>query len=298
MHLELSIEAQGAPEKLEALLSRVGDACVAREGLQGKYQAGFVLTDDEGIRTVNRQMRATDMPTDVLSFPSAAYPNGTARSYPERLRREFDAQSGCMHLGDIVVSLPRARAQAEQYGHSLWRELGFLFAHGMLHLLGYDHGTQQERARMRAMEDEIMENTGLSRELTDADFALLERAKEAMRRAYVPYSQYPVGACLRAEDGREFQGCNVENASFGMTICAERNAVTTAVTEGARRFEAIAIAAAGSMPYPCGACRQFLREFAKDMRVLLTDGRQVRATTLQALLPDSFGPESLEEARA
>ncbi|MED9959496.1 MAG: hypothetical protein UFE80_09940, partial [Christensenellales bacterium] len=62
MHLELSIEAQGAPEKLEALLSRVGDACVAREGLQGKYQAGFVLTDDEGIRTVNRQMRATDMP--------------------------------------------------------------------------------------------------------------------------------------------------------------------------------------------------------------------------------------------
>lgn len=203
-----------------------------------------------------------------------------------------------MHLGDIVVSLPRARAQAEQYGHSLWRELGFLFAHGMLHLLGYDHGTQQERARMRAMEDEIMENTGLSRELTDADFALLERAKEAMRRAYVPYSQYPVGACLRAEDGREFQGCNVENASFGMTICAERNAVTTAVTEGARRFEAIAIAAAGSMPYPCGACRQFLREFAKDMRVLLTDGRQVRATTLQALLPDSFGPESLEEARA
>ncbi len=132
--------------------------------------------------------------------------------------------------------------------------------------------------------------------MNEQDQKLLAAAREAMRSAYIPYSHYAVGACLLAEDGRTFTGCNVENASFGATICAERTAVVKAVSEGARKFTAIAIAASGSAPYPCGMCRQVLNEFGPGMRVLVTWGDEVRETTLDALLPHSFGPESLEGA--
>ena len=134
------------------------------------------------------------------------------------------------------------------------------------------------------------------------DEELLELARRAMRAAYAPYSRYPVGACLLAEDGRVFTGCNVENASYGATICAERSAVAKAVSEGASRFTAIAVAALDSAPYPCGVCRQVLNEFSPCMRVLLTwrnDGNggsaQTARTTLDALLPNSFGPKNLGE---
>lgn len=298
MRIEITLEAGAMPKGMERMLCRVGDACLFAEGLSGKYQAGLVLTDDEGIRAINRAQRKTDRPTDVLSFPSVAFPFGTARDHAARLRRELDPDTGCLHLGDIVISLPRAREQAAAYGHSLFRETGFLFAHGCLHLLGYDHETEAQRAVMRAMEENAMEKTGLSRRWTDADIELMEGAREAMKRAYAPYSKYRVGACVRAGDGRLFKGCNVENASFGMTICAERNALTSAVTEGATVFDAIAIAAEGAVPYPCGACRQTMREFAKDLRVLLVCGDDIRETSLSKLLPDSFGPESLQEVEA
>ncbi|MCL2811966.1 MAG: cytidine deaminase [Clostridia bacterium] len=128
------------------------------------------------------------------------------------------------------------------------------------------------------------------------DEKMLELARQAMESAYVPYSNYPVGTCLLTEDGRVFTGCNIENASYGATICGERTAVVKAVSEGARRFAAIAIAARGSAPYPCGVCRQVLNEFGPQMRVLVTwDDLHVEKTTLDALLPNSFGPQSLGE---
>ncbi len=299
MRLLISLEEVSPPDGLEALLSRVGDGCLAAEGLVGRYQAGLVLTDDAGIAAVNLTQRGLDRPTDVLSFPSVSFPPGTtARAHPKRLRRELDPETGCLHLGDIVISLPRAAEQAEAYGHSLSREVGFLLAHGMLHLMGYDHETEEDRAAMRAMEEIIMQKSGLDRALSDADIVLVQGAREALERAYAPYSHYKVGACVRAADGRMFRGCNVENASFGMTICAERNAITTAVTEGATVFEAIAVAGEGPVPSPCGACRQFMREFGRDLRVLLVTGDTVRETTLSALLPDSFGPDFLQEVNA
>ncbi len=131
--------------------------------------------------------------------------------------------------------------------------------------------------------------------MNEQDHALLQAAREAMKASYSPYSHYAVGACLLAADGRTFSGCNVENASFGGTICAERTALVKAISEGARKFKAIAIAAGGSAPYPCGICRQALNEFSPKMRVLVTWGNQWRETTLDALLPNSFGPESLED---
>lgn len=124
----------------------------------------------------------------------------------------------------------------------------------------------------------------------------LRAAAEAARaEAYCPYSGFAVGAALEAEDGRVFTGCNVENASFGVTLCAERAALTAAVTGGARRFRRLAIVAdADPGVSPCGACRQALAEFGLALIVEGFGPRGSRRWTLAELLPDSFGPSSLK----
>jgi cytidine deaminase len=124
---------------------------------------------------------------------------------------------------------------------------------------------------------------------------LIEEAVKARERAYAPYSGFPVGAALLAVDGRVFTGSNVENASYGLTMCAERVALFKAVSEGAREFTAIAISCGEGACAPCGACRQVLSEFAPDLLVIMTDGegKKVRRGTLSALLPLSFGPKEL-----
>lgn len=120
---------------------------------------------------------------------------------------------------------------------------------------------------------------------------LLARAADARERAYVPFSGFAVGAAVLAADGRVFTGCNVENRSYGLTICAERVAVATAVAAGARRFEAVAVIAGSSPPAaPCGLCRETLAEFAgPELRIHLAnpDGER-RDTTLGELFPDPF----------
>lgn len=125
--------------------------------------------------------------------------------------------------------------------------------------------------------------------------SLVAAARDAATRSYSPYSRYPVGAALLAEDGRVFSGCNVENAAYGLTLCAERNAITTAVAAGCRRFRAIAIAGgtAASPAYPCGSCRQVLAEFCDaDLPVAVAplDPAEGHGTTvlLGDLLPFSF----------
>ena len=147
------------------------------------------------------------------------------------------------------------------------------------------------------MEEKILSAIGQTRdgEGTVTDEVLLALAREAMKRSYSPYSGYPVGAALLCEDVRVFQGCNIENASFGLTNCGERTALFTAVSEGATEFIAIALASKNSAPWPCGACRQVLNEFAPDIRVLVTwnDGLNVEEATLVQLLPHGFGPKDV-----
>ena len=127
------------------------------------------------------------------------------------------------------------------------------------------------------------------------DEMLLQKAREMLQYSYVPYSGYCVGAALLGKDGKVYTGCNVENAAYGNTLCAERTALCKAVSEGAREFTAIAIAARGSAPFPCGACRQSLYEFAPDLRVLVTWDDNVREANLSDLLPEGFGPSSLNK---
>ena len=124
--------------------------------------------------------------------------------------------------------------------------------------------------------------------------SLVAAARRAQQQAYAPYSKYPVGAALETEDGQIYTGCNVENASYGLTICAERVAVGTAVAAGARRFRRIAIAVGSEPPAPpCGACRQVLAEFGLDLEGESVGPRTSVAWTLRSLLPDAFGPGHL-----
>ncbi len=120
--------------------------------------------------------------------------------------------------------------------------------------------------------------------------ALMEEAVVARGRSHSPYSRFPVGAALLGASGRVYHGCNIENASFGLTCCAERTAVFKAVSEGERNFFAIAVTArAGHGAPPCGACRQVLAEFSPDLWVYWRDTRgQMLKKRLSALLPDQF----------
>ena len=134
--------------------------------------------------------------------------------------------------------------------------------------------------------------------MTDRD--LLSMAKQASINAYVPYSRFSVGAALECADGSVFTGCNVENAAFGSTICAERTAFVKAVSEGCREFEKIAITAcpvpedgadeAFVEAWPCGICRQFMKEFCEDDFVIITGTGEetMRSMTMKEILPEGF----------
>jgi cytidine deaminase len=124
---------------------------------------------------------------------------------------------------------------------------------------------------------------------------LVMRARQAREWAYAPYSHYRVGAALLADSGQVYEGVNVENAAYPMTMCAERNAVFKAVSEGERQFTAIAVVTANGGS-PCGACRQVLSEFGRGTRVIVADGdgRIVSEQTVDDLLPGAFGPDHLK----
>ncbi len=123
---------------------------------------------------------------------------------------------------------------------------------------------------------------------------LIERAMDVRSNAYAPYSKYAVGAALLTRSGKTFDGVNVENASYPLSMCAERNAIFKAVSRGEREFDVIVVATdnGGS---PCGACRQVMAEFGLDTRVLTVDadGEVVLDTTVEALLPEAFQPHDL-----
>ena len=124
---------------------------------------------------------------------------------------------------------------------------------------------------------------------------LIKKAKEAMEKAYAPYSGFQVGAALLCEDGRVYTGCNMENAAFSPTLCAERVAFAKAVSEGQREFSAIAICGGKngvieSLCTPCGVCRQVMAEFCKkDFKILVADAESYQEFSLENLLPNSFG---------
>jgi cytidine deaminase len=132
----------------------------------------------------------------------------------------------------------------------------------------------------------------------DAHPRLVKAAKAAMERAYSPYSGVKIGAAVLTSDGRVFTGCNIENSSYGLSLCAERTAIFKSVSEGGRDIVAIAVVGRSEeYTAPCGACRQVMAEFNPQMKVLRrgTDGFS-EDTTAGALLPSPFGPEDLSKS--
>ena len=123
---------------------------------------------------------------------------------------------------------------------------------------------------------------------------LVRRAREVMKNAYAPYSEFHVGAAIEAADGTIHVGCNVENASYGLTICAERMAVGAAVAAGKRALKRVAVATAVEPPAtPCGACRQLLAEFGLELEVIAAGPATERRWSLKELLPEAFTKDAL-----
>uniref|UniRef100_A0A7V3YKE9 Endoribonuclease YbeY n=1 Tax=Candidatus Caldatribacterium californiense TaxID=1454726 RepID=A0A7V3YKE9_9BACT len=226
----------------------------------------ITFIDEENMRDIKRRFFQEDTVGDVVSFFYGEDPDGV--------------------WGEILVCVPRALEQSRERGVPLAEELMFLVVHGLLHLLGYDDDTEERRRLMMERAEELL----AAYRKEEVRRRLVEQALRAREFAYAPYSRFRVGAALLSRDGRIFTGCNVENASFGVTMCAERVALGRAVAEGAREFTAIAVVSDGeSFCFPCGLCRQALAEFGLDIEVLAgaRDGRFV-VQRLRELLPSTF----------
>lgn len=155
-------EGVSQDEETQELMQRVMEQVLRDDGIEMEVVVGVTFVDPERIREINRAFRGIDSVTDVLSFPMIEGMLHDAT--PSSLLGCVDPETGALELGDLVICVERAKEQAEEYGHSARRELGYLSAHGMLHLLGYDHETEEERAQMRTREEEALKKCALTRE--------------------------------------------------------------------------------------------------------------------------------------
>ena len=152
------------PFDAEALIRQVIEAGLTAENCPYECEIDVLLTDNEAIREINREAHGIDAPTDVLSFPAVEYPAPGDFSDLENDLTLFHPESGELMLGDMVISLEKVLSQAEEYGHSIRRELAFLTAHSLYHLLGYDHMEEEERLLMEARQNALLETLGITRD--------------------------------------------------------------------------------------------------------------------------------------
>ena len=245
------------------------------------------LIDDIAIHSINREYRHVDRPTDVISF---AFLDGDSN------RAKLLRSKSEVVLGDIYISIDRASAQAKEYGHSEKREFQFLFVHGLLHLLGYDHMKIEDEHIMFPLQEKILksyEENQMKKE------ELIKKAMEARKLSHSPYSHFAVGAAVLCKDGQVFLGSNVENASYPLSMCAERNALYNAIMHGKKKedFEMFALVADTDEPCsPCGACRQVISElYPSDAPILMANLKgKVKETNAKELLPFAFDASDLE----
>ena len=146
------------------IIEEIVEAALDYENCPYEAEVNVVLTDNQCVREINREYRGIDSPTDVLSFPMVEYETPSDFRHVEEMFADcFNPETGELMLGDIMISVDKAEEQAGLYGHSLERELAFLTAHSMLHLFGYDHMDEAERAVMERKQEEILENRGYTR---------------------------------------------------------------------------------------------------------------------------------------
>lgn len=147
----------------EGLALKVANAALDSEGCPYEAEISLTLVDDDSIRDINKRFRQTDRPTDVLSFPLVEYEKPGEFDFLEDRDDCFNPESGELMLGDIIISLDRVQAQAEEYGHGATREYAFLIAHSMLHLMGYDHMEESEAEIMEKKQEAVLSSLGICR---------------------------------------------------------------------------------------------------------------------------------------
>lgn len=153
------------PFPVEETVQLVCEAVLEEEGCPYEAQVNLVLTDNGGIRELNRECRGIDRETDVLSFPNVDFDEEGVFDIDEDSEADyFDPETGELLLGDVMISLDKVYEQAEEYGHSVRREFAFLVAHSMLHLCGYDHMEDTERVRMEQKQEAILTGLGITRD--------------------------------------------------------------------------------------------------------------------------------------
>lgn len=162
-HIEHEVEIDLGFD-IDSLIKKVIEATLDYENCPYEVEINVVLTDNAAIQEINREQRQIDAPTDVLSFPMAYYETPSDFDHLEEEQEDcFHPETGELMLGDIIISLEKVISQAKEYGHSTMRELGFLIAHSMLHLCGYDHMEEDERNVMEEKQREIMNIVELKR---------------------------------------------------------------------------------------------------------------------------------------
>lgn len=282
-------------EDFKATFQLCADSCAKLVNLPRNCFAGIYIVNDAAIKNINKEHRNIDKATDVLSFPSLELTEADFFNLDKKqLVKEWNIEKNAYFLGDIVISFERAKFQAERFGHAIKRELCYLLVHGIFHLLGFDHIEKRDKKIMRKNEELVLNEAMFKAN----ENVMIQKAWDMLKYSYVPYSEYRVCACLLTKDGNMYTGNNIENASYGLTICAERTAVFKAVSSGEKDFVAIAIVSDGIAPWPCGACRQVLNEFAEDMHVVIAWGEDNKEySTLKELLPKSFSPSLSAEKR-
>lgn len=245
------------------------------------YIVDVNIVDDEYIHQINKEYRKIDRPTDVISF-----------AFFDDINEKIIPGVPSL-LGQIIISFETAIRQAETYSHSIKREMSFLFIHGLLHLLGYDHMEKSDEVVMFSLQNEIL--GGCKMENKD----LIEKAIEARKLSYSPYSHFAVGAALLTKDGRVFLGANIENSSYPLSMCAERNCVYNAYLHGVKKEDIVMLALAADTDgpcAPCGACRQVLSELlAMDTPIIMANLKgDVKETNVAELLPFAFSGDDLK----
>lgn len=252
------------PDELKKMTGKLLSHCLKKVRHKKPVILSATITDDPTIHQINKEYRGIDRPTDVISF---AYDD-----------EDSDADMPFDDMGEIIISLDTAIRQAAFYHHPVEREIAFLFIHSFLHLSGYDHLEPEEAEEMFSLQNEILDSfpyqyvdirkkdSGMEKfDLKDEKLIheLYLDARKAMELSYSPYSHNRVGAVIWTKDGKKIFGANIENASYGLSMCAERTAMFRAHLEGVKKEDQIVIGIAAdfkSYAWPCGACRQVMSE--------------------------------------
>src|SRR5574344_1813197 len=281
MELDFINQGPASYDAYEQIFTNLIGKVFAHLHINDDFVVDVSIIDNKAIHEINRDYRHVDRPTDVISFAFL----------DDKDEKPIDGVP--TSLGQILISYEKAEEQANEYGHSLLREMSFLFVHGMLHLLGYDHMKKEDEIVMFRLQNEILGGHDMESK------QLIAKAIEARKLSYSPYSHFAVGAALLCKDGEVFLGANIENSSYPLCMCAERNAIYNAYLHGKKKEDIVALALAADTEgpcAPCGACRQVISELMPISASLYMANLKgiVKETKITALLPYAFSSDDLK----